>query len=187
MGKNLREAAQLNAGAHGLAADGLAEEAVADFSLDLLRDERMGIGMISFSQSEEVVQQIMREPYVNACTDGLLGGKPHPRAYGTYPRILGRYVRELGTLTLEDAVRKLSGLAAQTFGLSEYGRICEGARANLVVFDTDRVLDLATFEDSKQYPTGIEYVIVEGTVTVGPSGMADLPGSGVAVKSSTAH
>lgn len=178
VGKNLREAAQLNAGT-----DGLAEEAVADFALDLLREERMGIGMISFSQSEDVVRQIMREPYVNVCTDGLLGGKPHPRAYGTYPRILGRYVRDLGTVTLEDAVRKMSGLAAQTFGLSEYGRISEGARANLVVFDPDRVRDQATFEDSKQYPTGIEYVIVEGRLMVTPTGMLNLAGSGVAVRS----
>jgi N-acyl-D-amino-acid deacylase len=178
VGKNLREAAQLNAGT-----DGLIEEAVADFALDLLREERMGIGMISFSQSEDVVRQIMREPYVNVCTDGLLGGKPHPRAYGTYPRILGRYVRDLGTLALEDAVRKMSGLAAQTFGLSEYGRISEGARANLVVFDPDRVRDQATFEDSKQYPTGIEYVIVEGRLMVTPTGMLNLAGSGVAVRS----
>jgi N-acyl-D-amino-acid deacylase len=176
-GKNLREAAQLNAGT-----DGLAEEAVADFALDLLREERMGIGMISFSQSEDVVRQIMREPYVNVCTDGLLGGKPHPRAYGTYPRILGRYVRDLGTVTLEDAVRKMSGLAAQTFGLLEYGRISEGARANLVVFDPDRVRDQATFEDSKQYPAGIEYVIVEGRLMVTPTGMLNLAGSGVAVR-----
>jgi N-acyl-D-amino-acid deacylase len=178
VGKNLREAAQLNAGT-----DGLIEEAVADFALDLLREERMGIGMISFSQSEDVVRQIMREPYVNVCTDGLLGGKPHPRAYGTYPRILGRYVRDLGTVTLEDAVRKMSGLAAQTFGLSEYGRINEGARANLVVFDPDRVRDQATFEDSKQYPTGIEYVIVEGRLIVTPTRMLNLAGSGVAVRS----
>jgi N-acyl-D-amino-acid deacylase len=182
VGKNLREAAQLNAGM-----DGLAEEAVADFALDFLGEERMGIGMISFSQSEEVVQQVMREPYVNVCTDGLLGGKPHPRAYGTYPRILGRYVRDLGTLTLEDAVRKMSGLAAQTFGLSEYGRITQGARANLVVFDPDSVRDQATFEDSKQYPTGIGYVIVEGRLMAGTGGTLNLLGSGVAVRSSVAQ
>src|SRR5262249_17308456 len=153
-----------------------------DFAFDLLAEERMGVGMISFSQSEEVVQKIMREPYVNVCTDGLLGGKPHPRAYGTYPRILGRYVRELNVLTLEEAVRKMSALAAETFRLERYGIIEEGRQANLVVFDPQRVSDRATFEDSKQYPVGIEHVIVEGA-TVIRYGEPYRTGAGTAVRS----
>jgi N-acyl-D-amino-acid deacylase len=123
----------------------------------------------------------MRESYVNVCTDGLLGGKPHPRAYGTYPRILGRYVREQNLLTLEEAVRKMSGLAAETFQLCYHGRIEDGARANLVVFDPRQVLDRATYEDSKQYPTGIEYVIVGGNLTIWGERQAEI-GSGMAVK-----
>ncbi len=158
VGKNLAEAAAIAK----QAGDGVSEEAAVEFALDLLAEERMGVGMISFSQSEEVVQKIMREPYVNVCTDGLLGGKPHPRAYGTYPRILGRYVRELNVLTLEEAVRKMSGLAAESFRLERYGRIEQGSQANLVVFDPQIVIDRATFEDSKQFPVGIEHVIVEG-------------------------
>lgn len=177
IGKNLAETAAL-AGK----ADGVSEEAAVNFALDLLAHERMGVGMISFSQSEEVVQKIMREPYVNVCTDGLLGGKPHPRAYGTYPRILGRYVRELKVLTLEEAVRKMSSLAAETLNLKRYGRIEEGAQANLVVFDPQRVIDQATFEDSKQYPVGIEHVIVEGE-TVIEYGEQRGSRSGVAVRS----
>jgi len=141
----------------------------------------MGVGMISFSQSEEVVQKIMREPYVNVCTDGLLGGKPHPRAYGTYPRILGRYVREMNVLTLEEAVRKMSGLAAETFTLKRYGRIEQGAQANLVVFDPQTVIDRATFEDSKQYPVGIEHVIVEGEPVI-RYGESYTTGAGIAVR-----
>jgi N-acyl-D-amino-acid deacylase len=176
VGKNLAQAAGLNRDV-----DRVSEEDAAEFALDLLLQERMGVGMISFSQSEDVVRKIMREPYVNVCTDGLLGGKPHPRAYGTYPRILGRYVREQGLLTLEEAVHKMSGLAAETFQLRGYGRIEVGARANAVVFDPPRVIDQATFEDSKQYPDGIEYVIVEGELAVrGESQMEQ--GSGVAVK-----
>ncbi|HLG14542.1 MAG TPA: D-aminoacylase [Blastocatellia bacterium] len=162
VGKSLAEAA-------GLAyqsASGVSEETAADFAFDLLADERMGVGMISFSQSEEVVKKIMLEPYVNVCTDGLLGGKPHPRAYGTYPRLLGRYVREQKLLTLEEAVRKMSGLAAETFGLKRYGRIEPGAQANVVVFDPEKIIDTATFEDSKQYPLGIEHLIVEGQVVI---------------------
>ena len=138
--------------------------------------------MISFSQSEDVVQKIMREPYVNVCTDGLLGGKPHPRAYGTYPRMLGRYVRELNVLTLEDAVRKMSGLAAETFRLDSYGRVEQGAQSNLVVFDPQTVIDRATFEESKQFPSGIEHVIVEGQPMI-EYGEQRGPGSGVVVRS----
>ena len=177
VGKNLAEAAALAR----QAGNGVSEEAAADFALDLLAQERMGVGMISFSQSEEVVQKIMREPYVNVCTDGLLGGKPHPRAYGTYPRILGRYVRELSLLTHEEAVRKMSGLAAETFRLERYGRIEQGSQANVVVFDPQTVIDRATFEDSKQYPVGIEHVIVEGHPVI-EYGEQRGSGSGVVVK-----
>jgi len=177
VGKNLAQAAALAR----QAGNGVSEEAAVEFALDLLAEERMGVGMISFSQSEEVVQKIMREPYVNVCTDGLLGGKPHPRAYGTYPRMLGRYVRELSVLTLEEAVRKMSGLAAGTFRLERYGRVEQGALANLVVFDPKTVIDRATFEDSKQYPVGIERVIVEGQPVI-EYGEQRGSGSGAVVK-----
>ncbi len=126
----------------------------------------MGVSMISFSQSEEVVERVMREPYVNVCTDGLLGGRPHPRAYGTYPRILGRYVRERGVLSLEEAVRKMTSQAADAMHLVDRGRIAPGQVGDLVLFDPARVRDEATFEDPKRYPTGIEHVIVGGTLVV---------------------
>jgi N-acyl-D-amino-acid deacylase len=175
-GKTLSRAASLSKGV-----DQTPEEEAAEFAFDLLLSERMGVGMISFSQSEEVVRRILREPYVNICTDGLLGGKPHPRAYGTYPRILGHYSRELGILTLEEAVRKMSGLAAETFRLRNHGRIEEGARANLVVFNPHQVIDRATFDNSRQYPKGVEYVIVGGNLAVWGERQAEL-GSGAAVK-----
>lgn len=176
LGKSLSQAASLKT-----QADQVSEEESVEFAFDLLLEERMGVGMISFSQSEEVVRKIMQQPYVNVCTDGLLGGKPHPRAYGTYPRILGRYVREQNLLTLEEAVRKMSGLAAETFQLKRYGKIEDGAQANLVIFDPHRVIDRATFEDSKQYPEGIEHVIVEGELAVRYGEQLE-PGYGRAVK-----
>ncbi|MCG3160607.1 MAG: N-acyl-D-glutamate deacylase [Acidobacteria bacterium] len=176
LGKNLAQAASLSR-----QVDRVSEEDAVEFALDMLLAERMGVGMISFSQSEDVVKKIMLEPYVNVCTDGLLGGKPHPRAYGTYPRILGRYVREQGLLTLEEAVRKMSGLAAETFQLRYHGRIECGARANLVIFDPRQVIDRATFDDSKQYPEGIEHVIVGGHLTIWGERQAEI-GSGMAVK-----
>jgi N-acyl-D-amino-acid deacylase len=176
VGKNLAQAAAV---VHQK--ESVDEREAADFALGLLAGERMGVGMISFSQSEEVVRRIMRESYVNVCTDGLLGGKPHPRAYGTYPRILGRYVREEGVLELEEAVRRMSSLAAETFRLTQYGRIESGLRANIVAFDPERVIDRATFEESKQYPEGIEHVIVGGRQVV-RSGEQIEVAAGVAVR-----
>jgi N-acyl-D-amino-acid deacylase len=132
------------------------------FALDLLSSERMGVSMISFSQSEEVVERVMREPYVNACTDGLLGGRPHPRAYGTYPRLLGRYVRERGVLSLEECVRKLTAQAADAMHLTDRGRVAVGLVGDLVAFDAATVADKATFADPRQAPEGIVHVVVAG-------------------------
>ncbi|MGE0886239.1 MAG: amidohydrolase family protein [Blastocatellales bacterium] len=176
LGKNLSQAAALRN-----QTEQVSEADAVEFAFDLLLAERMGVGMISFSQSEDVVCKIMQQPYVNVCTDGLLGGKPHPRAYGTYPRILGRYVREQNLLSLEEAVRKMSGLAAETFQLRRYGRIEAGAQANIVVFDPHHVIDRATFEDSKQYPEGMEHVIVEGQLAIRYS-ESFLHGNGIAVR-----
>jgi len=133
---------------------------------DLLLAERMGVAMISFSQDEAVVERFLALPYVNACTDGLLGGRPHPRAYGTYPRILGRYVRERGVVTLEEAVRKMTSQAAGAFGLRGVGELRCGERANVVVLDADAVADRATFEDPMQFPVGIRDVLVGGDAIV---------------------
>ena len=129
---------------------------------DLLREEGMGVAMVSFSQDEGVVEQFLRLPFVNVCTDGLLGGRPHPRAYGTYPRVLARYVRERATLSLEEAIRKMTSQAAEAFGFADHGLVAEGLRANLVVFDAARVADRATFEDPIQFPVGVRDVFVGG-------------------------
>jgi N-acyl-D-amino-acid deacylase len=135
-------------------------------AFDLLLEERMGVAMVSFSQDESVVERFLRLPYANVCTDGLLGGRPHPRAYGTYPRILGRYVRDRRALTLEEAVRKMTSQAASAFGFDGVGLVREGFRANLVVFDPRTVADRATFEDPLQFPVGIRDVIVGGAAAV---------------------
>lgn len=135
-------------------------------AFDLLEEERFGVAMVSFSQDEGVMEHFLAQPFVNACTDGLLGGRPHPRAYGTYPRILGRYVREKKLITLEEAVRKMTSQAAAAFGLSDVGLVQEGFRANLVVFDPEKVADRATFEDPVQFPVGIRDVLVGGEFVV---------------------
>jgi N-acyl-D-amino-acid deacylase len=108
----------------------------------------------------------MKEPYVNVCTDGLLGGRPHPRAYGTYPRILGRYVREQKVLSLEEAVRKMTSQAADAMHLPDRGRIAPGQAGDLVLFDASTVIDRATFADPRQPSAGIEHVVVAGVPVV---------------------
>jgi N-acyl-D-amino-acid deacylase len=154
MGKSVAEAAQ-KAGKDAL-----------EFAFDLLSSERMGVSMISFSQSEQVVARVMREPYVNVCTDGLLGGRPHPRAYGTYPRILGRYVREQAVLPLEEAVRKMTSQAADAMHLGDRGRLAPGQAGDVVIFDAGKVIDRATFADPLQPPDGIVHVLVAGVAVV---------------------
>jgi N-acyl-D-amino-acid deacylase len=133
-----------------------------EFALDLLQSERMGVAMISFSQGDEVVDRILREPYVNICTDGLLGGRPHPRAYGSFPRILGRYVRERKHLTLEEAIRKMTSQAAEAMHLPDRGRVADGQVADLVAFDAATVGDRATFADPMQLSVGMQHVLVNG-------------------------
>lgn len=131
-------------------------------AFDLLLEERMGVAMVSLSQDEPVVERLFVDSYVNVCSDGLPGGRSHPRSYGAFPRILGRYVRERRVLGLEEAVRKMSAQAADAMGFQEVGRVREGLRANLVVFDPTSVADRATFEDPVQYPVGIRDVLVGG-------------------------
>jgi N-acyl-D-amino-acid deacylase len=137
-----------------------------ELALDLLRQEQLGVAMISFSQSEQVLGRFLKLPFVNACTDGLLGGRPHPRAYGTYPRILGRYVREKKMLKLEEAVRKVSGLAADAFGFQDHGYLLPGKRANVVLFDPTTVMDTATYDEPAQFPVGIHHVLVGGQMVI---------------------
>ena len=135
-------------------------------AFDLLRDERLGVAMVSFSQDESVVEHFLKRPWAAVCTDGLLGGRPHPRAYGAYPRLLGLYVRYRHTLTLEEAVRKMTSQAADAYGFKDVGAIRPGLRANLVVFHPTNVEDKATFEDPLQFPVGIRDVIVGGKSAV---------------------
>ncbi|MEX2470897.1 MAG: amidohydrolase family protein, partial [Gemmatimonadota bacterium] len=131
---------------------------------------RGGASAIYHVLDEDDVARIMRHPWTMVASDGRLTepgiGHPHPRWYGTFPRVLGHYARELGVLTLEEAVRKMTSLPAETLGLDDRGRIAEGLVADLVVFDPETVIDRATFQDPHQYPEGIDFVVVNGVVTV---------------------
>ena len=135
-------------------------------AIALLAEEEMNVSMIIFHQSEEVIARFMRHPRGGFGTDGLLGGKPHPRLYGTYPRILGRYVRVEKVLRLEEAVRKATSLAADRLRLADRGRIAPGMAADLVLFNPGTVAETATFEEPRQFPVGIPWVLVNGVPVV---------------------
>jgi N-acyl-D-amino-acid deacylase len=138
-----------------------------DAALDLLADEELAVGMVIFCMSEEDVIRIMKHPTVNFITDGLLGGgKPHPRVYGTYPRILGRYVREQGILSIEDAIRKMTSLPAEKLRLKSRGMLIEGYAADITIFNQNTIIDNATFDNPKQFSSGIDWVIVNGQIVV---------------------
>ena len=91
---------------------------------------------------------------------------PHPRGYGNNARVLGHYVRELKLISLEDAIRKMTSLPAQTFGFRDRGLIREGFAADLVIFDENTISDQATFDKPHQFPLGISYVIVNGAPVI---------------------
>ncbi|MHB0980526.1 MAG: N-acyl-D-amino-acid deacylase family protein [Thermoleophilia bacterium] len=138
----------------------------ADAALDLLAEENLAVGMIVFCMDEDDVRRIMRHPTVNFITDGLLGGKPHPRVYGTFPRVLGRYVRDEGVLGLEQAVRKMTSLPAEKLRLRKKGVLAAGHDADITIFSGGTILDRATFDEPRQYPVGVDWVIVNGQVVV---------------------
>jgi dihydroorotase/N-acyl-D-amino-acid deacylase len=129
-----------------------------------------GANAIYHVLDEGDVRRIMRHPQTMIASDGRLSrpgdGHPHPRAYGTFPRVLGRYVRDERVLTLEQAVHKMTGMPAARLGLRDRGVLRAGAYADVVVFDPSRIADRATFENPHQYPTGIEFVLVNGVVEV---------------------
>ena len=98
----------------------------ADTAMDLLAEEELNVGMVVFCMDEQDVTRIMAHPTVSIITDGLLGGKPHPRVYGSFPRVLGRYVREQGVLRLEEAVRKMTSAPAQKLRMKSKGVLGAG-------------------------------------------------------------
>ncbi|MCH8188391.1 MAG: amidohydrolase family protein, partial [Proteobacteria bacterium] len=125
---------------------------------------RLPAGAIYFQMAEEDVRRILAYPPTMIGSDGLPhDSHPHPRLWGTFPRVLGHYCRDAGLFTLEEAVHKMTGLSAETFGLKDRGVVREGAFADLVVFDPDSIADLARLENPKQTAAGIDLVMVNGT------------------------
>ncbi len=136
----------------------------------LLEDPHASVS--GHTMREEDVRAILAQPDILVASDGVAVSPEgpladtllHPRSYGTFTRVLGRYVRELGILDLEAAIRKMTALPAEVFGLRDRGVIAEGACADLVLFDPAAVGDLATFARPHAFATGVDVVVVGGRV-----------------------
>ncbi|MFC1558358.1 amidohydrolase family protein [candidate division KSB1 bacterium] len=143
-------------------------ENAAELVLELQTQGRTSC--IYHSISDEDLERIIRHPAVMHASDGHIieqdEGVPHPRSYGTFPRVLALYVREKGLLTLEEAIQKMTSLVAEQIGINDIGLISEGNRADIVIFDSKKIKDMATWENPHQYPEGIDYVFVNGSIAV---------------------
>ncbi|MEF8841130.1 MAG: D-aminoacylase [Haloarculaceae archaeon] len=158
-----------NKGYEGMRVDEIADERDVhplDAVCDLLAEEDLDVKVFVHAMTEADVREILANERVAVASDGLFGGRPHPRVYGTFPRVLGRYVREENLLTVEEAVRRMTSLPARIAGLESKGLVREGMDADLTVFDPVAVGSDADYEDPAQYPRGIEHVLVDGGFVV---------------------
>jgi N-acyl-D-amino-acid deacylase len=145
-----------------------------DVLFDVLLEEGGSVRAVYFHHQEDDMLYALRQPYVSVGSDGAAVSPdgayadmhPHPRWYGTFPRVLGRYVREKGALTLPEAIRKITSMNAEKIGVRDRGLVKEGLRADVTLFDSQTVIDRATFENPHQYPEGIPYVVVNGVVVL---------------------
>jgi N-acyl-D-aspartate/D-glutamate deacylase len=148
-----------------------------DAVLDLLLEENGAVNMLEFNQSPDNLRQTLSHPLSNVISDGFyVTGRPHPRLHGAFAELLGGVCREKRWMDLPEAVRKVTSLPAERFGLRGRGRIETGYYADLVVFDPARIASPATYEQPEQPPEGVHWVMREGRITVRPGKQAaDLP------------
>jgi N-acyl-D-amino-acid deacylase len=143
-------------------------------ALRLLGEERLDVTAIFFAMDEDDVATVISADFVTIGSDAsaravdgpTAQGMPHPRTFGCFPRVFGRYVRGRRTLELGEAIRRMTSLAADAFGIAERGRIRAGAFADLVLFDPERIVDTATYARPYSYPLGIDSVWVNGQAVV---------------------
>ncbi|HWR58425.1 MAG TPA: D-aminoacylase [Thermodesulfovibrionales bacterium] len=145
-----------------------------DFLFDILLEEKLRIGAIYHSMNEDNLLRFLSLAYVMIGSDSSARsmdgptrqGRPHPRTFGTFPRFLGRYARDKRLMGLSGAIHKMTMLPAKTFGLKERGILRPGFIADLIIFDENRIIDRATYEEPFQKPDGIPYVLVNGSPVV---------------------
>jgi N-acyl-D-amino-acid deacylase len=139
-------------------------------AIDLILEDESIIGTVYFLMSEENVEKQIALPWMTFGSDSgtlaaegrSLNRNPHPRAYGNFARLLGLYVREKQIISLEEAIHRLTGLAAKNIRLTNRGLLRVGYYADVVIFDPNTIIDHATFENPHQYATGVDHVIVNG-------------------------
>jgi N-acyl-D-amino-acid deacylase len=138
----------------------------------ILIEEECETSITIETMGEEDIRRIMTHRYQMFGTDSVAGRLlpnlklNHPRTFGTYPKVLGKYVREEKLLTLENAIRKMTSFPAQKLGLRDRGLLIEHNWADIVIFDPEEIKDKTTFEEPHQYPEGIPYVIINGTLVI---------------------
>jgi len=138
-----------------------------DAMCDLLLSEDLRVNQVTSGPWHETMHHFVVHPVGMFGTDStFIGAKPSPRTYGSYPRVLGEFVRERQLLGLEEAVRKMTSAPASRLGLTDRGRLADGLLADVVIFDPATVASNASYDEPRRFPTGIEYVIVNGTVVV---------------------
>lgn len=138
-----------------------------DAALAIIEAHRGVVPIINHAMSEDDLRHVLAHPWVSVASDGdeltsTGTSVTHPRSFGTFPRVLGRYVRDLGVIDLPDAVRKMTSLPADRLGMKNRGRLAVGMIADITVFDAHRILDRATFANSRQLSVGVKDVLVSG-------------------------
>ena len=149
-----------------------------DLLCDLLISEDLRVNEVTPGPHLDGIRRFYRHPVAMVGTDSVfVGDRPSPRTYGSFPRILGQFVRDERILGLEEAVHKMTGAPAARLGLTTRGRLADGLAADLVVFDPATVRALATYDDPRRFPVGIDQVIVNGELVVDVGGHTGaLPG-----------
>lgn len=139
-----------------------------DCVCSFLQSEEGRVGMVIFSMSMDDVIRVMKLPYSMIISDSIYppAGNPHPRLYGSFPRVISQFVRKSGVLTLEEAVRKMTSMPANRMGLKDRGLVKPGYTADLLLFNPDKVLDTATYENSIQPAKGMDIVLLGGETVV---------------------
>ena len=139
----------------------------ADAFFDLLADEKLQVTSVGQGTNPQTLPAFVAHPYGMVASDAILFGEfPSPRSYGCFPVVLAEFVRAEKHLQLPEAIRKMTSFPAQRMGLPDRGLLRDGFKADIAIFNPNTVKALATKENPKQYPVGIEYVIVNGKVVI---------------------
>lgn len=140
-----------------------------DAALNMLK-KTSSIGIVSFNMNDEDVKRFMRQEWMMTCSDGSYPrweeGVPHPRFIGSFPRKIRKYVKEEKVISLTQAIRSMTGLSADIFNLNDRGYLKKGYKADIAIFNPEKLTDKATFTDPFQYSEGIEYLIINGEIAI---------------------